>query len=359
MTGSGVTRRRLAGSLAAGFALRLLPGCTARDRDSIGFYNWDSYVGTATLAGFERRTGTHVELSTFATDDELLAKLSAGSTDYDVIVPSHLGLQRLREANLLRPLDHRLLPARQNLMPFWRDPAYDRGNRHSVPYTWQVLGLGYRRSRMPPTMLVPDSWGAAFADTWFDHRVALIEVSPELIELAATYLGQPLNHAGIAAATAMLVRRKPAIKLFHTDDGQELLLTRAVDLVVEYNSDIAAVMHRDADLDFVVPREGGLLSADVLAIPSGSTRPAAAHAFIDYLLGAERARDLALLTGYSTPNAAARALMPPSYRDNPVLFPTGPGMAASYFSSIIDLATTPLVDAATTRIRSAPPVAHG
>ncbi len=356
---TAVTRRALAGGIGAGFALSLIPACSGGDRDSIGFYNWDSYVGSTTLRDFERRTGTHVELSTFATDDELLAKLSAGSTDYDVIVPSHLGLQRLREAALLLPLDHRLLPARRNLMPFWRDPSYDRGNRHSVPYTWQVLGLGYRRSRLPPGMAAPDSWSAVFADHRFDHRLASIEVSPELLQLGAMYLGQPLTPGGVAAVANMLIARKPAFKLFHTDDGQELLFERTVDLVIEYNSDIAAVMRRDAGLGFVVPREGGLLSADVLAIPRASTRPRAAHTLIDYLLGAERARDLALLTGYSTPNAAARALMPPSYRDNPVLFPSGAGIAASRFSQMFDPVATVLLDAAITRIRAAPPVVHG
>lgn len=356
---TGVTRRSLAAGLGAGFALSLIPACTAGDERSIGFYNWDSYVGPATLAGFERRTGTHVELSTFATDDELLAKLAAGSTDYDVVVPSHLGLQRLHEAGLLRPLDHRQLPARANLMPFWRDPGYDRGNRYSVPYSWQVLGLGYRRSRLPRDVQAPDSWSAAFADPRFDHRIAAIEVSPALIELGGMYLGQPPTPAGIAAVADMLIARKPAFKLFHTDEGQDLLVERTVDLVIEYNSDIAAVMQRDADLGFVVPREGGLLSADVLAVPRSSTRPAAAHAFIDWLLGAERARDLALLTGYPTPNAAARALMPPSYRDNPVLFPTGVGVGASRFGVVFDPAATLVIDAATTRIRAAPPVVHG
>ena len=356
---TGLTRRSLTSGLGAGFALSLMPACSGDDRDTIGFYNWDSYVGSTTLRDFERSTATHVELSTFATDDELLAKLSAGSTDYDVIVPSHLGLQRLREAALLRPLDHRLLPARANLMPFWRDPAYDRGNLHSVPYTWQVLGLGYRRSRLPPGMQAPDSWAAVFADRRFDQRLAPIEISPELIELGGMYLGQPLTPNGIDTVANMLIIRKPAFKLFHTDEGQDLLLSRTVDLTIEYNSDIAAVMQRDADLGFVVPREGGLLSADVLAVPQGSTRPAAAHAFINFLLGAERARDLALLTGYSTPNAAARALMPPSYRDNAVLFPGGAGIGASRFSLTFNAAATLIIDTATTRIRAAPPVVHG
>lgn len=356
---TGVTRRSLASGIGAGFALSLIPACAERDQETIGFYNWDSYVGPSTLADFERRTGTHVELSTFATDDELLAKLAAGSTDYDVIVPSHLGLEQLREARLLRPLDHRLLPARANLMPFWRNPAYDPGNRYSVPYTWQVLGLGYRRSRLPSGMTAPESWGAVFADQRFNHRIAPIEVSPELIELGAMYLGQPLTSNGIAAVADFLIARKPAFKLFHTDNGRDLLLQRMVDLVIESNSDIAAVMRRNADLGFVVPSEGGLLSADVLAVPRGSTQPAAAHAFIDYLLGAERARDLALLTGYSTPNAAARALMPPSYRDDPVLFPAGAGIDASRFGLTFDPAMTSLLDAATTRIRAAPPVVHG
>jgi hypothetical protein len=111
---------------------------------------------------------------------------------------------------------------------------------------------------------------------------------------------------------------KPNIAAFHDDNGQDLLLAGDVDLVIEYNGDIAQVMRDDPDLDFVIPREGGILASDGLCIPRGPN-PDLAHAFIDFVLGARRARHRPH-DPLSHPQRG-RSLMPDSYRKSPVIFP--------------------------------------
>ncbi len=355
MSGGGHSRRSVLAGMGAATAFSFTAaGCQNRDRDAIGFYNWDSFIGPHTARAFERRTGIAVEQSVFATDDELFAKLSGGSEDYDVVVPSHTGVERLVAARLLRTLDPAALPNLRNLMPFWRDPAYDRGCRHSVPYSWTVTGLGYRQARLQPAGAVPDSWRLAFASTRYAHRIALLPASTPLLALGAKFVGQPLTPATIGTVTEMLIAQKPAVA-YLTNDGIDMLAADRVDVAMVDNAALAAAMSHTAGLGFVVPREGGLLRADALAIPRASRRPAAAQAFIDFLLGAGAARDLALLTGFPTPNAAARALMPAAYRDSPALFPAGPGMAASSFGHLVEEADALVFDHATMRLRASPP----
>ncbi len=118
-----------------------------------------------------------------------------------------------------------------------------------------------------------------------------------------------------------MIKQKPSVKNFHVDDGQDLLLKGDVDLVLEYNGDIAQVMIEDKDIDFIVPKEGSQLNSDNLCIPKGAPHPKNAHAFINYLLDAEVDKKITETILFPTPNNAAKALMPDSYKNNPVIFP--------------------------------------
>jgi spermidine/putrescine transport system substrate-binding protein len=320
---------RLLGSMGAAAAGFSLSGCEREPVNRLSFYTWDTYIGKTTLADFEQATGIRVSPSYFATNDELFAKLRAGNQGYDVIVPSHEFVTRMRAADLLSPLDMARIPNFANILPEFRNADYDPNPRHSVPYTWLVLGIGYRKSRVQG---VPDSWKWLFDSDLYKGRIALISEAADLIRLGARYQGRPftnLDDAAIRSVAEMLGRQKVNIKTFHEDNGQDLLAAGDVDLVLEYNGDIAQIMTEDPDIDFVVPREGSLLNADTLAIPRGAPNPDAAHRFINFLLDAEVGRHITETILFPTPNGAARKLMPESYHSNPVIFPEGPGMDRS------------------------------
>lgn len=348
-----VSRRDLLASLgvaAVGFSLS---ACGKSDERRLNFYNWQDYIGETTLDDFRARTGVKVNQSYFATNDELFAKLKAGNPGYDVIVPSNEFVARMREADMLAPLDPAKLPNLANIAPEFREAAWDPAPRHSVPYTWLVLGIGYRKSRVQGT---PDSWKWLFDSDLYKGRIALITDAADLIRLGAKYMGKSL--VGVDPATAqavadMLGRQKPNIRRFHEDDGQDLLLAGEVDLVLEYNGDIAQRMREDPDIDFVVPREGSLINADALAIPKGARDPELAHAFINFLIDAEVGRGITETILYPTPNAAAKALMPESYRTNPVIFPSGPGWEASEWGRFEGAERQRLFEELITRMRAA------
>ncbi|HEY1880676.1 MAG TPA: spermidine/putrescine ABC transporter substrate-binding protein [Caulobacteraceae bacterium] len=347
----------MGGFAAVGFSLE---SCTDKaplgangEEKRLNFYNWDNYIGDTTLADFKAQAGVAVKMSLFSTNDELFAKLRPGNPGFDVIVPSNEYVTRLRIAGLIQPLDHARLPNLKNIQPAFLEAPFDPGRRWSVPYTWLVQGLGYRRSKIDG---VPDSWKWVMASDRYKGRIGLVSEADDLIELGAKYLGHSVRNippAVIEEVAEMYIRQKPNIKVFHHDDGQDLLLAGDIDLVIDYNGDIARVMQEDADLDFVVPQEGSILNSDCLCIPTGAPRPDNAHRFINFILEAKNGAGIAEATRYPTPNAAALALMPPDYRENPVIFPPAAALANCEYADFEGLERAHLLDETATRIFAA------
>lgn len=360
--GSGLSRRGLlAGIGAAGIGLTL-SACGGGDGagkesggsgDRINFYTWDTYIGETTLADFRTATGIRVQASYFATNDELFAKLRGGNPGYDVIVPSNEFVTRMREADMLMPLDFGLIPSFANIGPEFRAADFDPAPRHSVPYTWLVTGIGYRKSRVNG---VPDSWKWLYDSDLYKGRIALLSEAADVFRLGARYLGHSLIGVTpdvVKQVEAMLIRQKPFIKAFHEDNGQDLLLAGDVDLVMEFNGDIAQAAREDPDIGFVIPKEGSLFNADMLAIPRGAPRPELAHQFINFLLDAEAGKHIIETILYPSPNAAAKALMPEDYRANPIVFPSGPGFDATEWGRYEGPEQARLFEDAMTRVRAA------
>jgi spermidine/putrescine transport system substrate-binding protein len=348
------------GAAAAGLSVGTLEGCEAKARigpngeeQKLNLYNWDTYTGKTTLADFKAATGIDVKMSLFASNDELFAKLRAGNPGFDVIVPSNEYVTRFRIAGMIEPLDLAKIPNRANLLPMFRDPPFDPGRRYSMPYTWLVLGIGYRKSRVDG---VPDSWKWVLDSDRYRGRIGVFSEADDMIELGAKYLGYSVRHIPLPVinrVAEMYIRQKPYVKIFHHDEGQDLLLSRDIDIVMEYNGDVAQVMTEDPDLDFVVPREGSLLNSDCLCIPTGAPRPDNAHQFINFILDGKNGAEIYETIKYPTPNAAALALMPADYRDNPVIFPPPEVMARCEYADFEGLDRAHLFDETVTRIFAA------
>jgi spermidine/putrescine transport system substrate-binding protein len=354
------SRRSLLAGLGAAAVGFTLEGCASTARKAangeeprLNFYNWDNYIGDTTLADFKRETGVKVKMSLFSTNDELFAKLRPGNPGFDLVVPSNEYVTRLRIAGLIQPLDHAKIPNLKNILPAFWNPPYDPGRRWSVPYTWLVLGIGYRKSKIDG---VPDSWKWVMDSDRYKGRIGLFSEADDLIELGAKYYGHSLRNIPLPVidrVAEMYIRQKPNVKLFHHDDGQDLLMAGDIDIVMDYNGDIARVAQEDPDLAFVVPREGSLLNSDCLCIPTGAPRPDNAHKFINFILDGENGAGIAKATWYPTPNAAALALMPPEYRDNPTVFPPREALAKCEYGDFEGLQRAYLFDETLTRIFAA------
>ncbi len=322
--------------------------------NKLSFYNWDTYIGETTLADFKNASGVDVDMTLFASNDELFAKFRAGNPGYDVIMPSNEYVTRMAEAELLMPLDHAKIPNMKNIAPEFRDPDFDKGRKYSMPYTWLVLGIGYRKSKIKNGQ-IPNSWKYLFDSADYSGKIALLGESADLFRLMFKYLGKSVNDYTpelLKQAEDMLIKQKPHVKKFHDDDGQSLLVSKEVDIVLEYNGDIAQSKVEDDDIDFVVPIEGSLLNSDCMCIPKGAKSPNNAHAFINYILDGQVGADISKTILYPTPNAAAKALMDDSYKNNPIIFPPADAMAKCEYGQYKGSAVSQAMEAAMTKVRA-------
>lgn len=318
----------------------------------LNFYNWDTYIGATTLDDFKVASGVDVNMTLFASNDELFAKLRAGNPGYDLIVPTNDFVERMIAADMLMELDRSKITNFGNIEPSFQEVAYDPGRKYSMPYTWLTLGIGYRKSKVSST---PDSWSVLLDSPEYAGRIALLSEAGDLFRVHAKYLGKSLNAItpeDIRTIEAMMIRQKPHVKAYHEDNGQDLLARGEVDVVLEYNGDIAQAMREDPDLGFAMPKEGSQLQSDTLCIPKGAPHPNNAHAFINYLLDAEVGKKISETILYPTPNAAAKALMPDDYKNNTVIFPTAAELANCEYARY-NPTLQPLFEEAFTRVRAA------
>jgi len=364
------SRRAFMAAFGATAAALTLSGCTPAEPEAksegklviegsegnkLAFYNWDTYIGENTLADFKAASGVDVNMTLFATNDELFAKFRAGNPGFDVIMPSNEYVARMVEAKMLAPLDHAKIPNKKNLLPEFQDADFDPGRKYSMPYTWLVLGIGYRKSAMKGGV-IPDSWKYLYDSAEYKGRMSLLSDSADVFRLGFKYLGKSVNDATpelIKQVEDMLIKQKANIKNFHEDNGQDLLMSKEIDIVLEYNGDIAQKETEDPDLAFVVPKEGSLLNSDCMCIPTGAPNPNNAHAFINFLLDGQNGANITKTILYPTPNAAAKALMDDTYKNNPTIFPPADVMAKCEYGKYAGSKITQAFEAAMTRVRAA------
>jgi spermidine/putrescine transport system substrate-binding protein len=325
----------------------------AQEEKQLNLYNWDTYIGETTLADFKEATGIDVKMDLYADNDELFAKLKEGNPGYDVIVPTNDYLERMILAGMVMPLDHSKIPNMANIDEPFKDATFDPGRKHSVPYMWGTLGIGYRKSKVEGTV---DSWKFVLDDPRYAGRISLLGDAQNVLGVALKYLGYSYNSVKpeeLKRAEELLIANKKNVKVYADDNGQDLLASGEVDLAQEWNGDIIQVMADDKDLAYVVPTEGSLLWQDTLAIPKGAPHPENAHAFINYVLDGEAGAKIAETIQYATANAAAKKLMSKEYLENPAIFPPPEVVAKCEASIYVGEEGTRLRDEAWTRITAA------
>ncbi|MGU9951169.1 MAG: ABC transporter substrate-binding protein [Gammaproteobacteria bacterium WSBS_2016_MAG_OTU1] len=339
-----------ASAVAAGFRFP----ANAAEEKKLNFFNWDTYIGETTLDDFKRATGIEVQLDLFADNSELFAKMREGNSGYDVVLPSDTYIERLRKAKLIQPLDHSKIPnLKKNVGKAFQDSTFDPGRQFSVPYMWGTMGIGYRKSKVA----APTSWGVIWGEESNQHagRIGWMNESEAMMGMALRYLGYSYNEtdAGrIKQAADQLIKYKKNAKGIFDDNGQDLLASGEVDMVVEWNGDIAQLITEDPDIGYVIPPDGGFAWEDGLCIPTGAPHPENAHAFLNFLLEAEVGRDLAEYIQYATTNTAARALMDDAYNNNPAIFPPDEVSAKLETALYLGEARSEIIDKEWTRVLS-------
>lgn len=297
--------------------------------DTLNFYNWSEYIDPEIYDMFEKEYGIKVVESTFASNEDLLAKLQGGATGFDVIVPSDYMVATMIELDMLAPIDHSKLENYKNLDPLFTDPPYDPGLKYSIPYMWGTTGIGYDGAVFGDE--VPDSWSYLFdpevAKNYAD-QYSLLNDSAEVFAAALKYLGYSANSTDpdeINAARDVILAIKPYVHTFDSEQFEDLLASGEIVMAHGWSGDVFTVMEDNEDIGYVIPKEGGVVWADTLAIPkevaSDPVRYNTALLWIDFLNRPDIAAKNVEYVYYASPNAAATDLIPAEILEDPGIYP--------------------------------------
>jgi putrescine transport system substrate-binding protein len=316
----------------------------------LNVYNWSDYIAADTLANFQKETGIRVRYDVYDSNETLEGKLLAGSTGYDVVVPSAPFLERQIKAGVYRPFDKAKLPNLKNMDPdiMQRLAAHDPGNAHAVDYMWGTTGIGYnvdKIKKLMPTAPV-DSWRMVFDPDVVKNfqacGVTLLDSASEMTDMVLAYLGKDPHSDSpedLAAVEATLHKIRPYIKYIHSSRYIADLASGEICLVVGYNGDIlqarerALENHTGAIVAYSIPNEGTLLWMDSMAIPQDAPHPDNAHVFINYMMRPEIIAEVSNTTQYANGNAAAMPLVKESVRNDPGVYPP-PQVKAKLFPNL-------------------------
>ena len=336
---------------------------SAADGKQLNLYIWADYLAPDTLSNFEKRTGIKVNVSFFDTNETLETKVLTGHSGFDVVVPTAPYLQRQIAAGAYQELDRSQLPNFRNLDPelMARVARFDPGNRHAVIYIRGTEGIGYNEAEVAKAMpnAPLDSWSLVFdpanAAKLAGCGIQIMDNPAGVIRLVLAYLGKPPNDpsdADLQQAQATLLGIRRFVRSIDSFNSTDALANGDVCVLVGYNGDVSLARARTrerkapVELQFVIPKEGSILWFDMLAIPKDAPHPAAAHAFIDYVLEPVVMAVISDSMRYANANAAATPLVDTAVTGDPMIYPTPAEMQRLF----VQLADTPERARALTRI---------
>jgi putrescine transport system substrate-binding protein len=334
--------------LAAGASLVGVALATGQSAHVVNVYNWSDYINPQVLEQFTKETGIKVVYDTFDANETLETKLLAGKSGYDVVVPTAYFLERQIMAGVFQKLDKSKLP---NLVNAWpeiakRLSAYDPGNQYGVNYMWGTTGIGYNvkavRARLGPNTKV-DSWDVVFKpellSKFKDCGVHMLDSADDILPAALHYLRLNPNSTEpehLARAAELMVKIRPYVRKFHSSEYLNALASGEICLAVGWSGDIKQAKNRalkaknGVKIGYAIPKEGAQMWFDNLAIPKDAPHPAAALAFINFMLDPHVAAKNSDLIAYANGNLASQKFIDKTVLDDPGVYPDAATMAKLY-----------------------------
>lgn len=321
----------------------LVAGCAPQSDDAVHdqaaarvlqLFNWNNYIAPETIEHFEAQCDCHVEQDYFSDNEEMLAKLAAGATGYDLIVPTGNALDTLIRQGVLIPLDKTLLPNLKNIHPAYLKTRFDPDNRYSVPYAYTLTLLGFNTHKMRELDLPVDTWALIFEPEYLQKikgRVTVLDSPRELMAAALLYLGYAANDQDEAhwnQAKELIIRAKPYWAAFSNTSYIREIAIGDLWVVHGYSNDLfqaamdAQKTGRHFTIDYAIPKQGAVMSLDSMVLHKSGKHTDLAHQFINFMLDGKNSAELTNLIGSGNPNTAAKPFIRPELVRNEVIFPS-------------------------------------
>ena len=322
-----------------GLAITATFAVAQEEEKVLNIYNWSDYIAEDTLRNFEKETGIRVRYDNFDNNEIVHAKLVAGKTGYDIVIPSSNWAKLQADGGLLRKLDKSKLPNLRNM-----DPAVqaqlarmDPGNEYMVNWLWGFSTVGINvdkvKAALGSTPMPDNVWDLVFKPEYTAKLkgcgVSFLDSATEVIPAALHYLGKPSfskNAGDYGAAAALLKSVRPFVTLFSSSGYINDMASGSICVALGWNGDINIARQRAIDgktgqnIQALLPKTGGLLFFDVMVIPSDAARPGNAHKFINYMMRPEAHAALTNKVFYANPNAESKKFIRPEVANNPTVF---------------------------------------
>jgi len=333
-------------TLSLGIATLLLAACGGggdgaggADAKVLNVYNYSDYIAEDTIPNFEKQTGIKVTYDVYDSDEIVETKLLAGSSGYDIVVPTLNFFGRQVQAGVFLPLDKSKIPNLANLDPkvMERIASQDPENRYGVPYMMGTTGIGYNVDKLTAAFgstEIASSWDLIFKPENIAKMkgcgVTLLDTPSDIIPIALHYLGEDPHSADPAAlqrAADLIKSIRPYVQNFHSSQFVGSLANGNTCLVVGWSGDIIQARDRaeeagnGVNVAYSIPKEGAPQWFDMLAIPADAKHPDNAYAFINYLLEPKVAAANTDFIQYANPVREATPLVDAAIRDDATIYP--------------------------------------
>jgi spermidine/putrescine transport system substrate-binding protein len=292
---------------------------------TVKVYNWSEYIAEGLLKTFKDEYGVDVVYDTFESMDEARSKIFVGNSGYDVVVLTDYVIPDAVSGGFIQELDQDNIPNMKHLDEAFKNPAYDPGNKFTLPYVWGTTGLGVNTKQVSEEIT---GWSNVFDESFlkkYSKKVTMIPEARELVGAALKYLGHSLNSVDdteLQNAKQMLLKQKPFLAKYAdaTDyipglASGEFLVSHA------WNGDVYVAKGDNPDLKYVIPKEGSTRWVDNMTIAKGAPNKAAGEAFINYILNPEVDSIISNFRYYANPNKDATDLVLPVIKDDRSIFP--------------------------------------
>jgi putrescine transport system substrate-binding protein len=305
----------------------------------LNIYNWSDYIAEDTIRNFEKETGIKVRYDNFDNNEIVHAKLVAGKTGYDIVVPSSNWAKLQLDGGLLRKLDKPQIPNLKNLDPAVQSALgkMDPGNDYMVNWLWGYTTVGINvekvKAALGSTPMPDNVWDLVFKPEYISKLkscgVSFLDSATEVVPAALHYLGKPSfskSPGDYAAAAQLLKSVRPHISLFSSSGYINDMANGSVCVALGWSGDVNIARQRAIDgktgqnIQALIPKTGGLLFFDVMVIPADAPRPGNAQKFINYILRPEVHATLTNKVFYANPNLPSKAFVKPEVASNPTVF---------------------------------------
>ena len=343
MTNSFRLALALCGRVAALAALACAGASSvlAADAKVLNVYNWSDYIAEDTLKNFEKETGIKVNYDNYDSNEVLMAKLVAGKTGYDIVVPGAHFAKLQIEGGLLQKLDRAKLTNWGNLDPelLKQLAVVDPGNQYLVDWLWGYVTVGINTAKVKAALgdlpLPDNAWSLIFDPKYASRLkscgINFLDSASEVLPVALLYVGKPAystNAADYDAAAKMLQTIRPYVTRFSSSGYINDLAGGSLCVVMGYSGDINIARARSleanpkqpAAIEALIPKGGATLFFDSMAIPKDAKNVANAHLFINYILRPEVAASLTNKVFYANPNKASLKFVKKDVAENKTIF---------------------------------------